>query len=206
MVLVFGECYRPKHTRTLFAGLRTFAKHLGAAREADVLLERVQAYVAACDPDAQAAFEPFVEALTQQQAQAYDALQAYAGSTAHQQWVAGFAAFVANVAHNKADREMDVDTPSRVRHAARMLLWQHVASVRAFDVLGDKPEYAQVHAARIAIKRLRYLAEGLREVLPETEMNEWVARCKQAQDEFGAMNDAHLACEQAQAVCAKRTR
>jgi CHAD domain-containing protein len=70
--------------------------------------------------------------------------------------------------------------------------------VRAFDVLGDKPEYAQVHAARIAVKRLRYLAEGLSEVLPEAEIQEWVTRCKQAQDALGAMNDAHMACAQAQ--------
>ena len=197
MVLVFGECYKPKHTRALFEGLRNFARCLGVAREADVLLERVSVYVAACDPDSQTAFSPFVEALTLRQAEAYDALHTYARGTAHQKWVKGFAAFVSQ-SSSKADRELDADTPSRVRHAARMWLWQHVASVRAFDVLGDKPAYAQVHAARMAVNRLRYLAEGLSEVLPEHEISEWVTRCKQAQAALGALNDAHMACEQAQ--------
>ena len=87
MVLVFGECYKPKHTRELFSGLRNFARCLGAAREANVLLERVSAYVTACDPDSQTAFSPFVEALTQRQAEAYDELKTYTHGAAHQKWV-----------------------------------------------------------------------------------------------------------------------
>jgi CHAD domain-containing protein len=193
VVLVFGEYYKPKRTRALFDGLRDLARRLSTAREADMLLERAEGYVSECDDESKKAFAPFVAALTQQQATAYEALQMYAHGEIHQAWVKEFAAFVAHTSPSKADRDVDVDTPSRVRHAGHMLLWQHVASVRAFDVLGDKPGYAQVHAARIAVKRLRYLAEGLREVLPADETQEWVQRCKQAQNALGALNDAHMA-------------
>ncbi|NJM41426.1 MAG: CHAD domain-containing protein, partial [Anaerolineae bacterium] len=60
MVLVFGEYYRPKHTRALFDGLRNLARHLGAAREADVLLSRAEDYMAGCDDESKKALAPFV--------------------------------------------------------------------------------------------------------------------------------------------------
>ena len=201
--LVFGDYYRDKHTSKLFEGMRVLGRILGAAREADMLLERAETYAEACDTEARDALQPFIQQLKSRRDQAYQDVLAHAHKSSHQDWVEDFQAFVlarpgGKVAGSgKYDRDLDVDTPSRVRHAARLMLWQYMASVRAFDVLPDQPDITEIHALRIAIKRLRYLAQGLAEVLPAEEMQTWVDHCKQAQDAYGAIQDAHMAAEDA---------
>lgn len=195
--LAFGDYYRDKHTEKLFDGMRSFGRVLGAAREADMLLERAKDYADACDAEARGALEPFIQQLKSRREQAYQDVLNYAQKPAHQHWVDDFHAFVLARPGSKYDRELDVDTPSRVRHAARLMMWQYLASVRAFDVLPDLPDVTEVHALRIAIKRFRYVTQGLEEVLPADEVNAWVAVCKQAQDAYGAIQDAHMAAEDA---------
>ena len=195
--LAFGDYYREKHTGKLFEGMRVLGRILGAAREADMLLERAESYAEACDAEARDALQPFILQLKSRREKAYQDALDYAHKPAHQDWVEDMQAFVLAKAGGKYDRELDVDTPSRVRHAARLMLWQYAASVRAFDVLPDQPDVTEIHALRIAIKRLRYLAQGLAEVLPAGEVQAWVEHCKHAQDVYGAIQDAHMAAEDA---------
>ena len=41
------------------------------------------------------------------------------------------------------------------------------------------------------------LAEGFTEVLPAQQLDPLIAQCKQVQDEYGMLNDAHTAAERA---------
>ena len=49
----------------------------------------------------------------------------------------------------------------------------------------------------VVLYAMRYLAQGLAEVLPAGEVQAWVEHCKPAQDVYGAIQDAHMAAEDA---------
>ncbi|MCS6798452.1 MAG: CHAD domain-containing protein [Myxococcota bacterium] len=60
----------------------------------------------------------------------------------------------------------------------------------AIDAVGGLEDQDAAHAARIAIKRLRYLVEPVRDALPAARA--LVDRCRAAQDALGRMHDAHV--------------
>jgi CHAD domain-containing protein len=50
---------------------------------------------------------------------------------------------------------------------------------------------------RIAIKRRRYISDALRDVLPPDRLDQIIAACTLAQNEYGLIHDAHFVAERA---------
>lgn len=82
-------------------------------------------------------------------------------------------------------------TEPRFRAVAARLVDEHAAALRAaLASIGSPRDEAQIHGARIAAKRLRYLLEPLAPELAGGR--ELVKRLKRFQDDFGGLNDSFV--------------
>lgn len=82
-------------------------------------------------------------------------------------------------------------TEPRFRAVTARLVDEHAAALRAaLASIGSPRDEAQIHAARIAAKRLRYLLEPVAAELAGGR--ELVQRLKRFQDDFGWLNDSFV--------------
>lgn len=193
---LFGGFYKRKTLRPLARGAKLLADALREPREMDMLLAGARAYQQSCDDEGARALDALVTEWKQQRRDARNALIAYLHSEEHEQWLAALVEFVAGET-DAGDRKPAVGEPSHVRHAAQFLLWQHIAQVRARDVLPDQPEPDALHAVRVDVKRLRYVTDALSEVLPPALVTGLIENCVRAQREYGLVNDAHVSAQRA---------
>jgi CHAD domain-containing protein len=194
---IFEPYYKRKVIRPLIKGVRSLANALGPVREHDMLLANLDAYLERCDEEARSGITPLREHWRRERQRALEALLEFAGSEDYRDWLDRLMAFATTTDDATIARTPELGQPSHVRHAARAIVWQKMADVRAYDVLPDRPSVEEIHALRIAIKQLRYAVDAFREVLPQDEVGSVIARCVAAQDEYGAINDAHTAAVRA---------
>lgn len=190
---IFEPYFKRKFSKTLLKPLREMATLAGQTRDLYLTIEAAQSYVLLCDDDGKQAMQPMIEDWQTQHNAAQAKLHAYVQSNGFRKWQTHLSATLASDVSNVA-RVWEVGEPSRLRHVLEAWLWQHLADVRAYDELPERPTPEQVHALRIAIKHLRYLIEALWEVWP-VRQRAWLTRlhkqCVAAQDAYGRLNDAH---------------
>ena len=191
----FRDFYKKKALKPVERGLKQLAVLSGPVRETDMLIDSLQGYRDGCDEDAHAAVQPLLDAWKKQRSAAREALFAHLRAPAYMEWLDATRAFL-DAPPGALDRRPAVGEPSLVRHALDTLLWQHLATVRAYDVMPDKPKLDDLHALRGAIKRARFFADACREVLPPAAAD-FVTRCVAAQDAYGLINDAHVSAMRA---------
>jgi hypothetical protein len=197
-LLALGHYYKSKHTEPIQAGLRMLIKHINAAYMTRQLHQSATHFAANADEDGRG-LSPYTTLLAQRSQQAEENVRNYVQGTAHMKWLGAMQKFLAGKSGGKFDRFMDVDTPSRVRHAAQMLFWQHLATVRAFDVLPDHPTVSELHALQRAIRRLHDLLHGLQEVLalPSQLVSARMAQCATALSAYANLLNAQQAADDA---------
>lgn len=192
---LLGPYYRRKKVKQLQKSLRWLARHLGAVRDLDVLLNdlhkrdpiglqhpitvanlaRERAKRRLDDALSRGTFEKLVEQLTTFALDTHDPLEGTA------------------------------PLPAEVRHVVPVLIHQALSNVRAFDPLlsiETIPNFETLHALRISFKRLRYITAYFKEVLGNTA-DSFISDLKAVQDHLGSMNDAvvfagHLAAHAAE--------
>jgi CHAD domain-containing protein len=191
---VFKPYYKSKAVQPISDGLRALAAALGPAREQDVTLKALRSYQQAVDEATRANLQPMLALWQDEREQAYAACGHYLGGEPHAAWLQASADFVQA---EGVERAPEPGRPSRVRHALELIVAEHLADVRAYDVLPDPPPMKDIHNLRIAIKRLHYVCEGLSEVLPAERVQKIVSSCSVAQSAYGELVDAHLAAQRA---------
>lgn len=199
---LFGGGLRGKARRSIDKGLRAWSGALRQVRAGDALIEAIERYCERCDDEARDGLMPLLARCQAERRAAAARLSALAGSDDGQEWLEAFTAFLEGDSARALERRPRPGEPSHVRHLVPLALWQGLAGVRAFDVLPDLPAPPDLHALRLAIKRLRFTVEALRDVLPDGEAQAWIDRCVPAQDALGAIQDAHVAATHAQAYVA----
>lgn len=187
----FRTALDPGPANDLRGELGWLAGLLGAARDADVLGERLSIGSRELDPKRGQAMTEALATLDGQRASAHAALlQALSGDRygvlrerLERLLRADGALAIVNL--GKADRPAREALPRVMRRTWRRLE-RRVAS------LAQPPEDEQLHEVRIAAKRCRYAAEACAPVLGEPA--ERLARaCKRLQTVLGDLNDAVLA-------------
>ena len=191
----FHDYYKKKALKPVERGLKQLAVLSGPVREMDMLIDSLQIYRDGCDEDAHAAVQPLLDLWKKQRAAAREALFEHLRAPAYAEWQDATRAFL-DAPRGVVDRRPAIGEPSLVRHALDALFWQHLATVRAYDVMPDKPKLDDLHALRGAIKRARFFADACREVLPPAAAD-FVTRCIAAQDAYGLINDAHVSAMRA---------
>ncbi len=190
---MFEPYFKRKFSKTLNKPLRELALLGGRTRDLQLMIESAQAHVERCDDDGKQAIQPIIETWQAQQTEAQAKLEAYLQSNAFRKWQTQLNSLL-DADMPSVARAWEVGEPSRLRHVLEAWLWQHLADVRAYDELPERPSPEQVHALRIAIKHLRYLIESLWLIWPARQ-HAWIARlhkqCVAAQDAYGGLNDVH---------------
>ncbi|MCS6848686.1 MAG: CHAD domain-containing protein [Anaerolineae bacterium] len=194
---LFGPGLRSKPLRAISGGLRDLSSALRRVRAWDALLANLRGYAERCDEEDRAGLSPLAELWGAERMRWVEALVAFTTSDGYQDWLDATLAFAANGAGERAARRIEAGRPSYVRHIAASTIAQHLAHIRSYDVLPDPPAPEQIHALRVAIRRLRHTVEALQDVLPPDEARTWLQACAAAQDAYGAIHDAHQAATSA---------
>lgn len=189
---VFGEAFKPKALATHLKGLRLTGRTLGRVRDLDVLLDKAATYVQTLPAEEQHGLDPLVETWhVQREAARLDMLDFLNGEV-YTRFKENFADFLAPKNITQGSRAVDVLEPSRVRELAPVLIYQHLAAVRAYESILDTATLAQLHQLRIQFKRFRYTVEYFQEVL-NPEGQKVIDDLKRIQDHLGELNDANVA-------------
>ncbi|MCL5998997.1 MAG: CHAD domain-containing protein [Chloroflexi bacterium] len=191
---VFKPYYKSRTVQPIAKGLRDLAGTLAPVRELDVAVRALKRFHQACDEETRRALQPLLDTWRAQRKATREDARRYLQDESHAAWLEDMTRFVQS---NAYDRALEHGQPYHLRHVVDEILASHIADVRAYDTLPVSPAPEDLHALRIAVKRLRYLTDVLREVLPGPRVEQIITVCAAAQDEYGMLHDAHLVAERA---------
>jgi CHAD domain-containing protein len=95
--------------------------------------------------------------------------------------------------------------PTQVRHVLPVMIYQHLADVKAFDVLVDDERSFKFHVLTLRVKRLRLLIERFEPVLG-TSAQDYLQAVIQLQDYLEQVMDAKLAYRHLASVIKKQDK
>lgn len=187
----FRSAFDASGASELRAELGWLAELLGAARDADVLCERLSARSQALDPESRQAVAEALAALAEQRASAHARLlkalsgERYGILFERLRTMPSSPAVDSNDDSARANQPARQALPSVLRRTWRRL----EKRVRS---LAQTPADDELHEVRIAAKRCRYAAEACAPALGEPAAR--LARaCKRLQAVLGELNDAAIA-------------
>ena len=191
---VFGRYAPARVMRGLEARLREIGAAGGPARETEMMVGLLDAYLADADPAARAALGPMraVWDIARREARrVYFEMLRRSGAD---DWLSGLAGL------DLADDDsaaLPAGQPWLMRHLAPAVLQRYLTRVRAFDTLARDASIADWHRYRMAVRRLRTVADLLRDALPDGQIKPILARCRETQDALGELRDAHITAQAA---------
>ncbi len=170
--------------RALRKGLTQLAGAASAVRDRDVLL----ADLALRSPELPNAVQPglaqLIATLQAERVGLDGALQSYLDGPGHSEWLQSFAAAMNDLRY--------WDNQPRLCDLGGSTLWQHYEALRSHARDGIPEDETELHALRIAGKRLRYVLELFTDALG-TQVDEAVAPLIAFQDHLGLINDSVVA-------------
>jgi CHAD domain-containing protein len=192
---VFGTYFDPECTAPYLRGLKRTGRALGAARDLDVLIKNMQAYVNTLPESERGSLDGLLAIMAARRQKAQARMLKYLDGAGYAQFKAGFGEFAETVGWGSLPIALQRHDPQpyRVRHVAPMTIYQRLAAVRAYDewVRVPDPPLVQLHELRIACKSLRYTLEFFREVLgPSAKMA--IKEIVTVQDHLGDLQDATI--------------
>jgi len=193
-VLEASPVLKRKTVRTLRQRLRGVARMLGAVRDADVLLTRVERDSNA-HPELEADLTTLAELLLKQQKRAYSRLVKRLKGPRFAGLLAELDAFVESKPPSSTERQQQI----AVRHFAGSAIWRHYEIVLSYETVIHGAPPGVLHELRIACKRLRYTLE-----LFESELGK-VTRpllnlLANVQDHLGELHDTVVALDEVDAL------
>jgi CHAD domain-containing protein len=189
---VFGDAFSPKTVKTHLKGLKATGRSLGRVRDLDVFMEKAQHYLETLPADHQADLAPLLESWMDERELDRQQMVAYLDSQKYADFKNAFLKFVTTPGEGVREDAGRGFAPRRARDTAPILIYERLASVRAFDAILENAALEQFHALRIEFKKLRYTVEYFREVLG-AESKAVINDLKAIQDHLGDLNDADVA-------------
>lgn len=187
----FGR--KNKALRRFADALRKTGRLLGAVRDLDVAIERLERFEAGDDERAGA--DLLADRWRTARAAAHAQLLDWLDSADYRKFVARFAEFGATAgAGVRAPRLKAGETPERfqIRHVIPSLIFDRYETVRAFEVFFERAEPVApetLHALRIECKYMRYHLEFNAALLGQPG-EELIQALKALQEHLGELNDA----------------
>lgn len=191
---VFAQAFKPKQLKKHLQGLRATGKRLGRVRDMDVLIEKLTAYADSLPEDQKPGLDPLLSAWGQERELGRQDLLTYLDSPEYSQFKTEFNHFVQTPGEGVKKLSTASPQPDNVYQVVPVLIYERLASVRAYDSLLPRASDTQLHALRIEFKKLRYAVEYFREVLGD-EAASVIQDLKIMQDRLGDFHDAVVACE-----------
>ncbi len=191
---VFGDYFQKKKIRGHLTGLRAAGKSLGRVRDLDVFMEKADRYIEKVDADAAEGLSPLIDGWKTERDSERKKMLKYLNSSDYEKFKQEFNIFLNSPGMGARESKDGDNIPKLVQHAAPMLIYTSLASVRTFDSVIPSATIEQLHALRIEFKKLRYTVEFFREVLG-AESKSVISDIKTLQDHLGDLNDADVACQ-----------
>jgi CHAD domain-containing protein len=195
-VRVFGDYFDPQVIAPYVRGLRRTGRTLGAVRDLDVFRQKARAYLTSLPESQQDSLDDFLAVLEAQREAARERMIAYLDSKKYHRFTEAFGEFVETEGMGSLPMVLGQEEPRpyRVRHVAPMAIYERLAVVRTYDewVSIPHPPLTQLHALRIACKKLRYTLEFFGEVLGSSSKSV-VREVVAMQDHLGDLQDAVVA-------------
>ena len=189
---VFGEAFEPKVLKTQLKGLRATGRALGHPRDMDVFMEKANLYLNSLPEEQRAGLDPLLAAWEQERQSARADMITYFESPEYAEFVGRFNRFLQTPGVGALPIPTEKSSPHRLREVVPVLIYNRMASVRAFEPVLKSARIEQLHALRIEFKKLRYAVEYFREVLGP-EAKSVIEVIKKLQDHLGDLNDADVA-------------
>ncbi len=170
----------------IVAGLRVLARRLGAVRDLDVLIERLEQEAAAESAD-RPTIDAIIAALDQDRALARDNLVAFLDG---REMATLRAQFADGLTHPASGLPAKRDRP--VRTAGPRLLARRAMRVLADEAHLLAPTSEELHDLRIRCKRLRYAAEFLLPYTHGKRLKRLIRSATALQDVLGELHDGDV--------------
>jgi CHAD domain-containing protein len=167
--------------------LRWLGRELGAVRDAEVLRERLGGRAEALDADDRRAAEALLHRLDERQAAAREEL---VSSMREPRYVKLLDALVEGAREPAVLPEVAEAPASEALRPALEAPWKHLEA--AMETAGQDPTDANLHAARIRAKRIRYAAEAVSPVFGK-RARAFAEAAVELQDVLGEHQDAVVA-------------
>jgi CHAD domain-containing protein len=186
---LLGNQYKPRTVREFELFLKRLAAALGSVRDLDVLLEELRAYRETISEDAAQveALNVLIERLEADRLVERFNLLKLIEKKSTARYLDTLGTFVTTVGEGVRVPSDEV-TPVRLRHALPPLIYDHLATVRAYDDVLSEADDETLHALRIEFKRLRYTTTLFESVLG-TQIRDFNKALAAFQDQLGRMQD-----------------
>lgn len=192
---LFGPYFKPKAIESIVKGLRRTARALGAVRDLDVALAKLQKHAQDLPAAERDSLAELAAEWRVQRRHSYRELQEWLDGAAYRRFVAELAVFCRTPgrgARRVATKRHKTPQPYQVRHVMPSAILERFEQVRSYEAHFERPDAVPVpllHALRIDCKRLRYVLEPVEHLLGK-EGSQLVSQLKQLQDLLGDLNDA----------------
>ncbi len=192
---IYQGYFKPKAIRRHLQRLRKTARLLGAVRDMDVAIARLERYQQKTRRRNKTDLQETLNAWRSRRATAFTALIQWLDSAKYARFVTDFLAFCRTPGAGIVDMQPQPGeevTPFQVRHVAPAMLVANFERVRAYQVWFELPDAVPVetlHRLRIECKYLRYNLEFMAGLLGPESVGV-IDLLRQLQDDLGDLNDA----------------
>jgi CHAD domain-containing protein len=180
-------------TADLCRQLHKLEQALGKARDTDVLLDDLDAYVRA-RPREKEELDQLRKLLTRRRTKGERVARRALSANVRRDVAERLERFARRnkVVVDKQPKNPAKAAPSLVRHFTRQEIWRHYDAVRAYDTRlpGD---VETLHKLRSSCRQMRFALEAFADALPT--VGPIVRDLHRAQDEIGTLHDHHVALE-----------
>lgn len=192
---LYAGFFRSKAIRRYLRGLRRTAQLLGAVRDLDVAIAKLEHFGNHGRRSGTDQTEATLADWRRQREIAHANLLAWLDSRDYTRFIASFSEFCDTPgagARSFALKAGEGPTPHQVRHVAPSMILNRFENVRSFETLFEGPTVPQVevlHLLRIECKYLRYNLEFVENLLGP-QIGELLAELRDLQQDLGDLNDA----------------
>ncbi|HZW02460.1 MAG TPA: CHAD domain-containing protein [Anaerolineaceae bacterium] len=190
---LFARPVAPKQARRWKKEVRRITRALGPARDADVQIEQLQAYLAALPPGPQ---RPGIRRLILRQTQQREKLQPNVDAALDRFLASGIVEKMTEACSGVLSPDLTDAASPRLYHLAHRAVREKLSRFQAYEQYVDQPERVdELHAMRIAAKRLRYTLETF---APQYDgsLKPYLSAVKEAQELLGQIHDCDVWSQQ----------
>lgn len=189
---LLAEYFKTKPVEQFELRLRKIARALGEVRDLDVMIDNLTRFQTTLAPEDQAALNQPISILSERRDDERKKLANTLDKKDYQHFVEDFAAFVTTAGAGARPLSTTDGVPTEVRHILPVAIYEHLASVRAYDRALEEADDETLHLLRIEFKRLRYLLSIFEDVLGKPG-KDFIDEIKVVQDHLGSLHDTVVA-------------
>lgn len=192
---LYGEFFKPKAIRRYLRCLRRTAQLLGAVRDLDVAIGKLERFGVRKKTYGASRLAATLETWRERRKAAHAELVAWFDSPGYSRFAASFAKFCRTPGEGIRDytpKPRVAPQPHQVRHVTPSMILNRYENIRSYETLFDgaeRPPVEVLHLLRIECKYLRYNLEFVGNLLgPEAQRV--LADLRKLQEDLGELNDA----------------